>query len=500
MINSLSLKEKVIKGSITIMILTLLGAICAYLIRILLSRSLSIENYGLFYATFGLFSMATVYADLGFGYSVVYLLPKYIKSKKFSKAWNTFIYGQVISFVMSLLISTVLIINAPMLAKYYLKVTGSEILIYIFCVYLITFTSINSLIQIFSGMQKEKYYSSITASRWFLTLLFSLLFLALGFSNITFYAIAWILGCVFTVIIFFYLLFRKHTFLTNHKIIWESKILKRMSVLAIPALMETFVYSMAVAADIFFLTLIKGVREVGFYNIIYPLASIPIVLFNPINALLLPLASHLMEGEKDKMSYLINKVLEIVPFVGLYFVLFIIMFPSIVVSLIFGQKWLGSVETPLIVLSLGSIGVLMAGILGAITLGTGKVKEKLKVVTITSVVSVGLNLFLIWQYGVLGAVITTSLVNFLLNVLFLRIIGKVILFQVPYRLYLKLFVFSAVCYISIKLLGINPHNWIEFIFAGMIYTLIFVFFGFTLKVYDKKFIMMILPRKCIKNI
>lgn len=497
MVNPQSLKEKVVKGSLIVLIVALLGSICAYLIRILLSRSLTIEDYGLFYATFGLFSMATVYTDLGFGYSVVYLLPKYIKSKKYSKAWNTFIYGQLISFTMSLIISIILVFTAPVLAKYYFKVAGSEILIYIFCVYLVTFTVINSLIQIFSGMQKEKYYSSITAFRWFFTLIFSILFLLLGFSNIVFYAIAWVLGHVLTVIIFLYLLFRKHTFLTNNKIIWESKILKQMSVLAVPALMETFVYSLAVTADIFFLTLVRGVREVGFYNIIYPLASIPIVLFNPVNALLLPLVSHLMEGEKSKMAYLINKILEIVPFVGLYFVLFIVMFPSSIINLMFGQKWLGSVEIPLIILSVGAIAVLMSGILGAITLGTGKVKEKLKVAAVTSIVSVALNLFLIWHYGVLGAVITTSVVNILLNILFLRIIGRVVSFQMPYGLYLKLVIFLAVGYITTKFLGINPRSWFEFISVGIIYTVIFIIFGFILKLYDKRLIFMILPRKNI---
>src|SRR3989339_256330 len=492
MINSEKLKEKVIKGSSTVLILAFLGSVCAYLIRILLSHSLTIENYGLFYATFGLFSMATVYADLGFGYSVVYLLPKFIKSKKYSKAWNIFIYGQLISLTMSLFISIVLIIFAPMLAKYYFKVAGSEILIYIFCAYLVTFTAINSLIQIFSGMQKEKYYSSITTARWLFSLVFSVVFLAFGFSNIIFFAVAWVLGHALTVILFLFLLFKKHTFLTGNKITWESKVFRQMSLLAIPALMETFVFSLAVTTDTFLLTFIRGVREVGFYNVIYPLASIPIVLFNPVNALLLPLVSHLMEGEKGKMSYLIYKILEIVPFVGLYFVLFIIMFPSSIISLMFGQKWLGSVEMPLIILSLGSILVLMSGILGAITLGTGKVKEKLKVAAITSIVSIALNVFLIWHYGVMGAVITTSVINLMLNILFLRIIGKAVVFQIPYRLYLKLLVFSIACYIFIQLLGVNPQSWVEFIIIGMIYTLVFVSFGLFLKVYDKKLIYMIL--------
>lgn len=495
MVNSQSLKEKIIKGSLTVLILSLLGSVFAYLVRILLSRSLSIEDYGLFYATFGLFSMVTVYTDLGFGYSVVYLLPKYIRSKKYSKAWNTFIYGQCISLIMSLIISLIAISFAPVLVKYYFKVAGSEVLIYIFCTYLITFTIINSLIQIYSGMQKEKYYASITVSRWLLTLIFSTPFFVLGFSNVVFYAVALVLGHLFTVIFFLYLLFRKHTFLTSNKIIWENKIFKQMSLFAIPALLEIFVYSLAVTTDTFFLTLVKGVREVGFYNVIYPLASIPIILFNPINALLLPLVSHLMEGEKDKMVYLINKILGIVPFVGLYFVLFIIIFPSSIISLMFGQKWLGPVEIPLTVLSVGSITILMSSLLGAITLGTGRVKEKLKVAAITTALSIVLNLFLIWHLGVLGAVISSTLVSFLLSILFIRILKRIVLFQIPYRLYMKLIFFSIAGYVFVHFLNINPQNWLELISIGIVYTIIFVSFGFVLRIYDKKLISIILSQK-----
>lgn len=495
MSNSYSLKEKVVKGSVIVLILTLLGSICAYLIRILLSHTLSIENYGLFYATFGLFSAATVYTDLGFGYSIVYFLPKYLKIKNYLKAWNIYVYGLTISLAMAAVISIILIIIAPFLAKNYLKVPGSEILIYIFCAYLIAFTIINSLVQVYSGMQKEKYYSSITAFRWFLTLFFSILFILFGFSDIVFYAISWVLGHTFTASAFLFLLFYKHSFLTKNKLVWEGKIFKLMFSFALPSISETFVSSIIVLTVTFFLTLFKGVREVGIYNIIYPLALIPVILLAPINTLLLPLVSHLMEGEKDKMRYLIEKILTIIPFIGLYFALFIIIFPSPVVGLIFGQKWLGLVEIPLTILSLGTIAILMNGILGAITSGIGKIREKLKVTTITAIISIILGVFFIWYYGVLGAAIITSLTMLLMNILFVKIIKTIILFQIPYLFYLKLLIFSSVIYTLIKVTEINPKSWFEFIGFGIIYTIIFIIFGYIIKIYDKQLITLLLPHK-----
>ena len=115
--NPQSLQEKVVRGSVVVLMMTLLGSFCAYLIRILLSRTLTVEDYGLFYATLSVVNIATSYIDLGFGYSIVYLIPKYIRLKNYTKAWNIYVYGQVISLTMSVAVSGTLAISAPFLAK-----------------------------------------------------------------------------------------------------------------------------------------------------------------------------------------------------------------------------------------------------------------------------------------------------------------------------------------------------------------------------------------------
>ncbi len=497
MSNPQSIQEKIIKNSLTVLFLTLMGSIFAYLIRVLLSRTLSVESYGLFYAVFGLFSVATVYIDLGFGYSIVYLLPKYLKIKDYSKAWNIFAYGQLITLSVSFIVSVVFIILASFLSRNYFKVPGSEILIYIFCAYLISFTIIYSLTQAFGGMQKEKYYSSITFTRWFLTVSFSLLFFIFGLSNIIYYAIALAVGHILTAAIYLFLLFQKHKFLTNNKISWDVMTFKEMLTFSLPVLLETIVYSLVLIGDNFFLMLFRGVKEVGIYNIIYPLASIPIILMNPLTTLILPLVSHLMKGERGKLKYLLEKAFQVFPFIGLYFSLFIIIFPYSTVSLIFGQKWSGLVEVPLVILCLGTTAILMSVILGAITLGTGEVRKKLKATLFASVINLSLNALLIWQYGVIGAVITMSLFALMLCYLFMRIIRKVIEVQIPYFLYLKLIIFSTILYLIARYINIQINNWVEFILLGILYTIIYVIFGYTLKLYNRQLVTIILSGRRI---
>lgn len=495
MYNPKSLKERLVKGSVITLTLALVGSIFAYLVRILLSRTLTVESYGLYYAVFGLFSIVTAYVDLGFGYAVVYLFPKLVKAKNYSKAWNVFIYGQTISITTSIIAAILFIAFAPLLAQKYFKLPGSEILIYIFCVYLISFTIINGLIQIFTGLQKEKYYSSISMFRWFFTLVLSFLFLLFGFSNVYYFAIALCLGHLLTASIFLFLLLKKYTFLIKNKIVWEKPIFKQMYSFAVPSLLETLVVSVIILGDNFFLILFKGLKEVGVYNIVYPLASIPLVLINPINGLLLPLVSHLMEGEKEMLRYLMEKILQVVPFVWLYFSLFTIIFPSTIAGLTFGQKWVGLVEIPVVILSLGILPMIMNGIFGAITLGTGKVKEKLKIAIFTAILSVIASGFFTYYYGVLGAVISGSLVAVMVCILFGKIIYSVISFQIPFLFYVKLLFFSLVIYVLVKVIGIYPQSWLELITCGFIYSIIYFILGYLLRVYDQKFISIILGKK-----
>jgi len=479
-----SLQERIVKGGVTTIVLTIFGSIFAYLIRILYSRTLSIEDYGLFYAVFGFVTLVMAYVDLGFGYSIVYLLPKYLKLKDYSKAWNIFIYGQIISLGMSAIISFFLILGAPFLAKYYFRVPGSENVIYMFCFYGITYSIISGLVQIYSGFQKEKYYSLITVFRWSFTFVFSIMFFFFDSSNVLFYSIAWSIGHILTAVIFIWLLYYKHAYLTDNKIYWSKDLFKQMYVLALPSLLTTLIGSLVVFTDSLFLTLFRGLKEVGIYNVVYPVASISVVLLNPINIFVLPLVSHLMVDKKEKIKLLVNKIMEVVPFIGVYFALFIILFPSSVATLLFGQKWLGLIEVPMSLLAVAFVILPLASLLEVVLLGVGMVKERLKMVILINFANLALNGLLIWQYGIFGVVFTKIIVTMLSVVLFIHILKPVVFIKVPILFYSKILFVSLIIFISCKILGLYPRNILEYISMGLVYSIFFIIAGYYLKVFD----------------
>jgi O-antigen/teichoic acid export membrane protein len=450
--------------------------------------------FGLFYAVLGLFNIVWTYNDLGFGYSISYLLPKYIKLKRFSQAWNVFRYGQAIQVTISILGSLILFVTAPYLSSNYFKVPGSEIFIYIMCLYLVANSILSSYSQFFVGLQKEKYYSSIIVVRALLVFLISVAFWFLGRSQVVNYAWAWASGYLITAGIYMYLLIRNFRYLSKKKVVWDKKLLRTMSKYAFPSLFTTVTVSLFSMSDVFFLTLIKDVKEVGVYNVIFPLASIPLLLLSSLRSLVLPLTSHLMEGEKDKVGILLGKLFELIPFVAMYFALFLTIYPSFPIQLFFGSKWLGLADHLLGLLSVAFIFSATASFIGTIIWGMGRTKERLRATLLIAVLSVPVNVVLISLYGVSGAVVNNMLVSVLSLVLFMRIVRSVVDFKIPYLLYLKLLMLSVSLYFLFKLLNSSIESVWEYLCIGGIYSLIFLMIGNYFKLLDIKVLKSVIKR------
>lgn len=488
----LPLTKRIIKGGSVILLFSVLLAPVGYFIRVLYSQTLTIDSYGLFYAALGLFTLITTYNALGFGYSVTYFLPKYIKKKNYSTCWNIYVYCQIIEVITAILISLLLIALAPWLAENYFKVQGINNLIYIFCLFLIVDSFLNGVIRLFMGLQQEKYYSSIHLISLSLILLFSLLFFFSNKISVTTYALAWTGAYLLSAVIYNFILYRNFGYLTKNKIRWDKPLFKKMFAFAVPALATTTISSLIIYSDIFFLTLFRGVKDVGIYNIILPIVSISTIFLYPLGNFIFPLVSHLMEKERRQIEYLLGVLLKIIPFAGMYFGLFIAMFPSAPVALLFGQKWVGLVENPMIILSFGYIAFLLFYYLAIIVSGMGKVNERLKISIWIALINIILSAFFVFKYGVVGAVIANIIIYFISIYLFGRIIKTVINFNYPYALYLKMIIFSAALYFIVKATNINLTSWVEFISAGIIYSSVFLTFGYYLDIFNANVLKLVL--------
>ncbi len=237
-LKSEKLAGRIIKGGTTVFVFSLLSSPIGYLLRLIYAHSLSVEMYGLFYSVLALFSLLTTYNDLGVGYSVSYFIPKAIKNRNYQLCWNLYKYDQLIEVSTSIFISSLLFIAAPWLALNYFKMPQAEILIYLLSLYCIVDGFISSLSKFFTGLQQEKFYSSIHPTRLVFTLLFSLFFWVFDFNYIYYFAIAWSVAYVVVAVIYWIAFKRENGFLIR-KTTFDKKLIKTMFRYAIPTLLTT---------------------------------------------------------------------------------------------------------------------------------------------------------------------------------------------------------------------------------------------------------------------
>ena len=243
-----SLTKRILKGGLTVVVLASLTPPISYLIKILYSRTLSIEMFGLFYAVLAFFMLLSSFTDLGFGYSVAYLIPKYFKQKKYQECWNIYKYNQIVNLLTSVIISLIVGVLAGILSKYYFKVSGAEYIIYVFIIYLIGNSLLGSLDRLFLGLQQEKYYSAIQSIRIFLSLSFSIIIWFSKSATVINYAAMWAIATVASTFIFNSIMRKKNPQLIMQTT-WNPKLFKQMLHYAIPNFATTLLYVLMTSVD-----------------------------------------------------------------------------------------------------------------------------------------------------------------------------------------------------------------------------------------------------------
>lgn len=493
----MEIKKRILRGGSIIMLFNTLVLPLGYFIRLLYARTLSIEQFGLFYAVMSFFLILSTYSDLNLGYSVIYYLPKYLQKKDYKTCWNMYAYNQIVSIIVSLIFSCIVIFSAPFLVSHYFKVAYGLPLIYTFIFFFLINSIVSTIHNLLSGLQQEEYYSLKEFLRLFFTVLFSVILWLFKRDSLYSYAVAWSAAYGLTALVYIGILLRKNGFLIN-KITWDTSLAKKMVAYSFPTLITTLIGTFA-TADIIFLTILRGVREVGIYNIILPIVSIAGILLTPLSSFFYPFISHMREIHKEKTSHIIEQLLHYVPFAVLYFSLFIFLFPDASVTLLFGAKWASYARLPLQIMCIDSILFQLFNYLSIISLGLGLVKQRLIISVVTTALHILISYALISSLGILGAVIANFLYYGISALLFSVLLRKKVDFKYPFLFYGKTLFFSCMLFLLTSVLRLQPTNWPQFLGFGFLYTLIMACFALYLKLLKTDDILAIIKRYRPKN-
>ena len=70
------------KGALIVLVTSLFAAFLGYLVRVLLARNLSVEQFGLFYAVFSFLGLIGIFKSLGFDKAITKFIPEFQHKRK----------------------------------------------------------------------------------------------------------------------------------------------------------------------------------------------------------------------------------------------------------------------------------------------------------------------------------------------------------------------------------------------------------------------------------
>ena len=110
-----------VKGVITILIISILAAFLCYLVRVILAKNLSLEEFGLFYAIFAFLGMFGIFKSFGFDKALVKFIPEFMHKKEDNFIKSSIIYVALIQIITNSIIILVVYLLSDFLASYYFK-------------------------------------------------------------------------------------------------------------------------------------------------------------------------------------------------------------------------------------------------------------------------------------------------------------------------------------------------------------------------------------------
>ncbi len=386
-----TLSQKLIKKGFWLYLFSYLIAPGGYLIRLLITNSpeVSVADVGVLYSIISLINFLNVYNDLGLTESLQYFLPKFWIQKKFNAIKTTVWLSLFVQFSTAILIACGLWFGVDWLAAHYFQSESAAKILKFFCLYFLGVNLFQTLQSVFIAFQKTFDYQFVEFVKIWATVWFTVFCFFTGKQSIEWYSLNWILGLGVGILVAGLLYWRKyHRSLMQGQFEREKPMLKEYAIYALWAFIGANVGNVfgqiIQQMAIFFL----GAEKAGYYANFLSLFYMGTILIGPIMGLIFPIVSELIAKKDQKKLWLLFSFFYsyFSVFIFSISVLFIVLGPEIAIAL-FGEKYQLSGQ----LLSLTWIFLIfniLSGFNFSVLAGLGKIKERVKILGISTLITV----------------------------------------------------------------------------------------------------------------
>jgi len=196
-----TLAKKLITKGFWVYFFTLFTAPIGYILRMLVSNTLTVTEVGIFYSVLGLVGLVATYNDLGLTEALQYFIPKHrIKGEK-AKVRLTIIASFLMQMVTGILIFCLLYFGAEWLSTVHFHDTGAIGVLRILAFYFLGYNIIQLCSTIFVAFQDTFAQGLTSFIQQFFNLIFTVVFRLTASLTLTSYSIVRMIGVAAAIVV-----------------------------------------------------------------------------------------------------------------------------------------------------------------------------------------------------------------------------------------------------------------------------------------------------------
>jgi O-antigen/teichoic acid export membrane protein len=429
-----SYARRLVKGSTIVFTAFIASEVIGLFLRMFLARSLTVAEYGLFYAVFALISFFGLFRDLGLGSALVKYIPEFAAHKRFAEIKSSIASVLLAQAVFGLAVSVTLFVLSDHITLAVFGTLGASLgaslLLRILSVWFFVeiFHSLASIVSL--GFQNMPMYASLSFFYIPLVLLSAVLFVGVGM-GVGGVALAYLLSATLISLFGLIFLIRGYPYVFKEKASVTRPLLKKLFAFALPIFVGGLGGMIISYTDTLMIAMFRTLPEVGFYQAAQPIAHILWYFPMAVGVVLFPMISELWaRGEQGLLGQALHFLTKFSFILIIPAALIVIAFPEIVITLLFGPAYLAG-ATALQILGVTAIIYTPYLILANTMPGIGKPIIVTKVVALMACLNIVGNLALIPRYGIEGAAVATFAAHLLGLILLLYYTRKFVKFTVP---------------------------------------------------------------------
>lgn len=462
---------------------TFLIAPTGYLIKMIISRSTSVEELWIMYAMINLVIILSSYNDLWLTETFRYFLPKYLSHKNRDDAKTITVLTFAVQFGTAVLIGIGLYVLAPWLTGWYFGSSPELIettitIVRYFSLYFLWVNLYQVLYSVFLSYQDTFSYKFVEFVRMWGSLMFIFVLYLYGFESIVWFAWWWIVGLAVSLIaclLIFWLYYNE--FWIFGRINVHDGIIADIKSYALWAFIGINAGNLLFTIDKAMVIALLWPVESGLYEIYASLINIRNLMIAPVMGLVMSItSSYVAKKQRETLWRVKNTFFNALGWAGMtLWVMLSVLGPELA-HVLFGAEYVQAWVWLMYSWWATIIPILLALVFQFLA-WEGKMRERVKIVTVVTIANVILNYIFISRFGVMWAIVTTLiwwLVMFVSGYRML-IVSQPIQWQWSWlikNLFLTLCAWSFLFFFKDRFFFVWLNEWLS---LGMIVSLYYVF-------------------------